>query len=131
MSETSLADFARELGEYFSLVDRFHLSDSVRENFKRGRRDCNHLKIHSVGLDRIFQKTSLSRGPFGRIEPLLPPLRHPSLCTDRTQLMNLEYLVHDFQHMCTDLTATSRVMLFDLGASLSFHSDADEPPVVG
>jgi hypothetical protein len=41
--------------------------------------------------------------------------------------MNLDYLVHDFAHICRKLTKSSKIVLFDLGASLSFHGGLRSP----
>jgi len=46
--------------------------------------------------------------------------------------MSLDYLIHDFEHMCHSLKPTSRRIFIDMGASLSFHgAGAGRPqPVV-
>ncbi|KAL7564584.1 hypothetical protein ACA910_017929 [Epithemia clementina (nom. ined.)] len=57
----------------------------------------------------------------GWVEPLLPPMRHPNFCTiKKWNYLNLDYLVHDYAHICRRLKPTSRVVLFDLGASTKF-----------
>lgn len=72
-----------------------------------------------AGSDQL----SLTRS--GYVEPLLPPMRHPDWCfvegpRKRKKLLNTDYLVHDFGRMCRMLKPTSRIVLFDLGASLEF-----------
>merc|ERR1719162_2290691 len=61
----------------------------------------------------------------GYLEPLLPPLRDPRICFnddgERKHFMSLDYLIHDFEHMCQQLQPTSRRIFIDMGASLSFH----------
>jgi len=48
--------------------------------------------------------------------------------------MSLDYLLHDFEHMCHSLKPTSRRIFIDMGASLSFHGGANskrpQQPVV-
>ena len=83
---------------------------------------CQKTRLHPDGLRALFPSNELSLSNSGYIEPLLPPLRHHSLCTNQnTQLMTLDYLVHDFEVMCRKLKPHSRLVLLDLGASLDFH----------
>lgn len=57
----------------------------------------------------------------GWMEPLLPPMRHPDFCiVKKGHYLNLDFLVHDFAHICRRLKPTSRVVLFDLGGSSKF-----------
>jgi len=68
----------------------------------------------------------------GYLEPLLPPMRHHKICEPgkkKQALMDLDYLVHDFEHSCRKLTPTSRRIFIDMGASLSFHSTSKVPVV--
>ena len=49
-------------------------------------------------------------------------MRHHGICTDyKAAVMDMNYLVHDFETMCRKLKPSSRIILIDMGASLSFH----------
>eukprot|EP00536_Pseudo-nitzschia_multiseries_P015121 jgi/Psemu1/327791/estExt_fgenesh1_pg.C_8240002 len=70
----------------------------------------------------------------GYVEPLLPPMRYHGFCNYRNQehdyaLMNLNYLVHDFEAMCEALKPTSKRVFIDMGASLAFHKGGRVPVV--
>jgi hypothetical protein len=83
---------------------------------------CKKTRPHPDGLRALFASNELSLSNSGYIEPLLPPLRHHSMCTNQeTDLMTLDYLVHDFEVMCRKLKPHSRLILLDMGASLDFH----------
>jgi hypothetical protein len=69
----------------------------------------------------------LSLTKSGYIEPLTPPMRSHKFCSNN-DVMNMDYLVHDYETMCRNLKPTSRRVLFDLGASLAFHG-SDQPIV--
>ena len=85
---------------------------------------CKKTRLHPFGLRALFPSNELSLSNSGYVEPLLPPLRHHSLCTDeRTDRISLDYLVHDFEVMCRSLKPHSRLVLLDLGASLDFHGE--------
>ena len=43
--------------------------------------------------------------------------------------MSLQYVVHDFAQMCRKLKRHSRIVLVDMGASLSFHGGQDSPAI--
>jgi len=45
-------------------------------------------------------------------------------------MASIEYLVHDFGHLCRQMKATSQILLFDLGASLSFGAKKLPSPVL-
>lgn len=123
-----LKDFAGSpVGDIRTLLT----SDEDRENA------CQKLELHPQGLQGIFggsQQLSHSTS-FGWIEPILPPQRSPEYCFDksRSNLLSMGYLVHDFAAMCRKLKPTSRTVLIDMGASLSFHNrDKDKvlaPPI--
>jgi hypothetical protein len=88
---------------------------------------CQTVQLHPDGLRGVFKSSAQVSytQTSGYIEPLLPPLRHPANCLKEKgfnhNLMNLDYLVHDFQSMCHRLKKTSRIVLIDMGASLFFH----------
>jgi hypothetical protein len=92
----------------------------------------NNKKPHDNGggVERWFtQSRQLSHTLHGGyVEPLLPPMRHANICLDRDKwIMNMEYMVHDFYHLCRQLTPTSRTVFLDMGASLDFHGDLNSP----
>jgi len=91
---------------------------------------CKLTRLHPDGLQALFPSNQLSFTPSsGYIEPLLPPMRDSKFCTEgKRHLMSLDYLVHDFERMCRNLKPTSKRVLIDMGASLSFHGNAQ--PVV-
>ena len=126
-----LQQFLRELDQYDLAVKQFILPQgpSGDIDIRDGGDVCRSLRLHPQGLQGIFQ-SGLSLASAGYVEPLLPPMRHPKFCQDGKYLMNMEYLVHDFEYMCQKLSATSKVVLFDLGASLSFHQDTGDQPIV-
>ena len=83
---------------------------------------CASLKLHPDGLIGLFLSKQLSLTKSGYIEPLTPPMRSHTFCSNKQNLMSLDYLVHDYETMCRNLKPTSKRVLFDLGASLSFHA---------
>jgi hypothetical protein len=130
--------FLDELESYYQDVHSFHGIDDVRNQFTMdlSNRDkvCSQLNLRTnmtllEGYFNRSQQLSFSRS--GYIEPLFPPMRHPKFCEQRgfRYVLNLEYLIHDFAFMCRKLTKVSRLILFDFGASLSFHKDT-EPPIL-
>jgi hypothetical protein len=125
----SIADklhvFRQDLKEYNKLINEFQGVEDLRHGLDGPRDVCQEVDIlqnkgESGGI--FHNQLSLSRS--GYIEPLLPPLRHPEFCFDKSYLIDLTYLVHDFGAMCRKLKTTSRIVLVDMGASLSFHEDA-------
>jgi len=110
---------------------------------------CDTLRIHPEGLRAIFPKSKESKEllqkphdrehPFlsytsksGFVEPLLPPMRSHKICKPNNinaKLMSLDYLVHDFEHMCRSLKPTSRKIFIDMGAALDFHQKSTVPVV--
>jgi hypothetical protein len=106
----------------------------LRQELRKGRSHdevCKQVELHEQGLDGIFKSGQLSRGAFGKIEPLLPPLRHPEFCGgSRKFLLDMGYIIHDFGAMCRRLSSHSRIILVDMGASLMYHgTDAMMPAV--
>mmetsp|Transcript_16627 Transcript_16627/g.20317 ORF Transcript_16627/g.20317 Transcript_16627/m.20317 type:complete len:442 (+) Transcript_16627:173-1498(+) len=100
---------------------------------------CKTLRLHPEGLPGIFSgSVQLSHtSTSGYIEPLTTPMRHPDFCfdtSDKEALMDMTYLIHDFEAMCLTIQPTSRMILIDMGASLSYHDEkevkAEVPPIV-
>jgi hypothetical protein len=148
----SLQQYLNELQHYTQWVETFppiteDLRDLIRmqqQQSKGAFNDAKHQvcarllnnnnKPHDIdnggGVERWFtQSRQLSHTRHGGyVEPLLPPMRHANICLDRDQwLMNMEYMVHDFHHLCRQLTPTSRTVFLDMGASLDFHGDLNSP----
>lgn len=66
------------------------------------------------------------------MEPLTTPMRHPKFCeTEELDVgMRMDYTVHDFEAMCSNLKPHSRRILLDMGASLQFHDTENSVPIV-
>jgi hypothetical protein len=136
--------------EAFEPIDdlRLHLrntaaaSDSNSPTSTNSHDFCKVVNLHVDGIQGYFsQQTPSNRSSTysngsrllsysnaaGYMEPLLPPMRHPSFCSTNDNglnfgyLLDLSYLVHDFGALCRKLQPHSRIVLFDLGASLNFH----------
>jgi hypothetical protein len=126
----SLHTYSNDLQQYNKLVDAFKPIDDLRMAMNLNDSESNHkeicqaVQLHPDGLRGVFKSSGqLSyTQTSGYIEPILPPLRHPDFCErPNSSIMRLDYLVHDFQTMCHRLKKTSRIVLIDMGASLSFH----------
>jgi hypothetical protein len=132
----NLRAFEDELDRYQKLVEEFKpLHADVRQLLLGSGGDpsaCDRLELVSGGLGSIFAKSGLlSRGSsFGYVEPIIPPLRHPTFCRDKKRLLDWHYLVHDFAAFCRTITPASKTAFVDLGASLSFHEDTYEVPIL-
>jgi hypothetical protein len=97
---------------------------------------CSAARPHPDGLNALFSNSNqLSYTKrSGYVEPLYPPMRHHKICENEGKskgkyLMSLDYLVHDFESMCLQLKSHSKIVLIDMGASLSFHKNVN-PPIV-
>ena len=83
---------------------------------------------------QVFPSNQLSLTESGYVEPLSPPMRDHKICfaeqrNETLNLMSLDYLVHDFEAMCRKLKPTSKRVLIDIGASLSFHLGGEEEDI--
>ncbi|GFH48575.1 hypothetical protein CTEN210_05051 [Chaetoceros tenuissimus] len=86
---------------------------------------CKLLRLHKEGsIDNFFANSELSySSKMGYMEPLLPPMRHPRFCVERKKyLLNMDYLVHDFEAMCNALKPYSKLVMIDMGADLARES---------
>ena len=118
-----LQSYAQNLNNYTAIIDDFEPIPDLLEFIKRnGNHDvCINARPHPDGIAALFGgELSLTKSGF--IEPLLPPMRSEIFCDHRGSIMNMDYLVHDFEAMCRALKPTSRRILIDMGASLDFHS---------
>lgn len=123
-----LHQFLRELEEYTVRLRNFTAKPDLRTLLDQ-KDTCKSLELDEQGLGGIFKSGQLSLTSSGYVEPLLPPMRHPSFCFKGNRLMDLGYVVHDFGAMCRKLKKTSRTVFIDMGASLEFHSDSTMPAV--
>lgn len=122
-SNASLTTYFAALDDYNHKISTFTPIDDLRDRLaKDGNYDiCESVDLHKDGVAGIFSNGLLSfGGSFGSIEPLLPPMRHPKFCFNRTYLMELDYLIHDFGTFCRKLKPTSKTVFVDMGASFVF-----------
>lgn len=127
--DCDMQSYAANIDKYNVAVQLFRPIPDVFDSIRRGNYSvCSSARLHEDGLPAIFSKDQLSLSSSGYIEPLLPPLRHYKYCTEGKYQVSLDYLVHDFEAMCYQLKPTSRRVLIDMGASLSYHG-AKQPIV--
>eukprot|EP00553_Chaetoceros_curvisetus_P002520 CAMPEP_0204617688 /NCGR_PEP_ID=MMETSP0717-20131115/4597_1 /ASSEMBLY_ACC=CAM_ASM_000666 /TAXON_ID=230516 /ORGANISM="Chaetoceros curvisetus" /LENGTH=335 /DNA_ID=CAMNT_0051631287 /DNA_START=81 /DNA_END=1088 /DNA_ORIENTATION=+ len=150
----ALKQYMKSLDEHTEAVEAFQpIPDLLKVIQSTNSHDvCKLARPHRKGLLGIFPdggdgkgggkkyshggtKAQLSHtSTVGYIEPLLPPMRHFKLCTDRAHrkehVMNMNYLVHDFEAMCRNLKPHSKRVLIDIGASLDFHADKGKMPII-
>lgn len=127
--------YYKDLQGHTKAIEEFNGSvpdvmDSIRET-GGDTSICKTLRPHPDGIAALFPSKQLSLTKSGYVEPLLTPMRHPAFCVESPgrNLMRIDYLVHDFEAMCSTLKPTSRRILIDMGASLSFHGGGDKPIV--
>ena len=91
---------------------------------------CSSIDL-LAGDEAAFPSSGqLSKGSFGYIEPLLPPLRHPEFCFTTQHVLDQRYLVHDFGSFCRNsVRPDSRFVFVDIGASPTFHQRERKLPV--
>jgi hypothetical protein len=140
-----LQAYKRGLKEYAAAVEAFEPIDDLRlhlnttaaaPNSPHSSHDfCQMVNLRADGIQGFFSNTTTTNDDSSRrvlsysnaagyMEPLLPPMRHPSFCLpNRLGLMDLTYLVHDFGPLCRKLQRHSRIVLFDMGASFDFHGN--------
>ena len=86
---------------------------------------CADARPHPDGIQALFPSDQLSISKSGFVEPLYPPMRSEKICGNISKhLMDMTYLVHDFEAMCRKLKPWSKRILIDMGASLEFHKDS-------
>ena len=126
-----LQSYSTDLDNYNIAVQEFKPIPDLMSGIKEGDYSvCTSTRLHPEGLLGLFPSKQLSYTKSGYIEPLTPPMRSHKICLDPSKLkrLSLHYLVHDFEAMCSNLRPTSKRVLFDLGASLSFHGS--EIPII-
>mgnify|MGYP005846460549 CR=1 FL=1 len=127
--------FLSELEDYYKRIEAFRLDEGITDVRQHihdgfgGSNICQKLKLREDGLEGIFSESKqLSRTRSGWAEPIMPPMRHPKFCLDgASYLLNIQYIVHDFQAMCESLRPTSKTVFVDMGASLMFHRGQQSP----
>jgi len=130
-----LRSYANDLDQYITAVKNFQPIPDLLTSIKNGNGDysvCATAKLNpgGSGLNALFPSNQLSLTKSGYIEPLTPPMRFHKICEDvRKHLLSMDYLVHDFETMCHNLKPTSKRILIDMGASLSFHNKRGQPIV--
>jgi len=125
-----LASYSADLKNYTGIIKKFkQIPDLLKIIQKTNSHDiCHTARPHPHGIKALFPSNQLSLSDSGYVEPLTTPMRHHDFCTHGRRLMTLEYLVHDFEAMCRKLKPTSKRILIDMGASLSFHGENTKSP---
>eukprot|EP00551_Chaetoceros_affinis_P001342 CAMPEP_0203633410 /NCGR_PEP_ID=MMETSP0088-20131115/518_1 /ASSEMBLY_ACC=CAM_ASM_001087 /TAXON_ID=426623 /ORGANISM="Chaetoceros affinis, Strain CCMP159" /LENGTH=416 /DNA_ID=CAMNT_0050486713 /DNA_START=76 /DNA_END=1326 /DNA_ORIENTATION=+ len=137
----NLQAFVKEIDAYSKALEDFNETvPNLVETVRRGggsldqKELCKATRPHPDGIQALFPSKQLSLTPAGYVEPLLTPMRHPTLCTKGFNVYNalrLDYLVHDFEQMCLNLKPHSKSIFIDMGASLKFHGQSGaKPPVL-
>jgi hypothetical protein len=132
-----LHTYLTELQDYENRVRNFQLPagvKDVRQEKSKQNNDniCDTIDLRLPDIFHTSQQLSTSVGS-GSIEPLLPPMRHPQYCLDEApeicdrSLVNITYLIHDFAHLCRQMTPSTRTIFVDMGASLTFHRATRSP----
>lgn len=124
--------FRKEIVAYHEKVDEMKPVPDILQPIRKynDHSVCKSTRLHPNGLPGIFPSKQLSHGNAGYAEPLLTPMRHPDFCFHPYKsVLDMKYLVLDFEKMCMDLKPYSRTVLIDIGASLSFHEE-NEPPII-
>lgn len=128
---------AQNLEKYTAIIDDFEPIPDLLESIQRnGNHDvCATARPHPDGIAGIFGGELSWTTSAGFIEPLLPPMRSGTICPawpskkiKGRNIMNMNYLVHDFEAMCRALKPTSKRILIDMGASLDF--DTTHQPIM-
>ena len=130
-----LMTYAIEVREYYHRLRAFKLPPGITDLRKQKDVGGNDIcTVVDMKLPTIFSTSGqLTQTRSGWVEPLLPPMRHPSLCLVDEQkllykdLVSIEYLIHDWAHMCRQLKPHSRTVFIDMGAALRFHGKLPSP----
>lgn len=134
----NLYSFVDDLNGYNEAIDNFNTSKTTNllETIRNGDYSgadlaelCKAVRPHPQGLSALFPSQQLSFTKAGFVEPLLPPMRHPRMCTKKLfkPPLTVDHLVHDFEAMCLSLKPNSRIVLIDMGAALDFHASRASP----
>lgn len=122
---SELHQYIQDLADYHTAVEKFKGFNVDQTDYTDLRflpkEKCDMVRLHPRGLEGMFHDQFLSRTRKGLVEPLLTPMRHPMYCFNRMRLMDMKYMVHDFEAICRNLKPDARTVLIDMGASLDFH----------
>ena len=122
---SNLHSYSEDLDKYIAAVQEFKPIPDIFTSIKKANYNiCSSTNLDDGGMGTLFPSNQLSLSKSGYIEPLTPPMRFHKFCENRKHILSLDYLVHDFEAMCRNLQPTSRKVLIDMGASLSFHDNA-------
>ena len=115
----SLHSYLSDLDKYNEAMKNFEPIPDLFDEIREGNYDaCLSARVHPDGLSALFPSKQLSLSKSGYVEPITPPMRsYKGMCISGG-VMNLDYLIHDFEAMCRNLKPTSRRVFIDLGASL-------------
>lgn len=124
---STFTNFVRDLTTNFTFhQSRFEPVQNVMKKIQNAAEEeipniCKSLKLkQDASITNFFPNSKLSySSSMGYMEPLLPPMRHPKYCERGKYLLNLDYLVHDFEAMCKTLRPHSKLVLIDMGAGKS------------
>lgn len=136
----NLHNFRKELLAYNKAIEAFNgtntanLIQKIRSGDYLDKESqaelCKSARPHPDGIQALFPSKQLSFTKSGFVEPLLTPMRNPQMCDNPLKLLlDIDYLVHDFEAICLDLKPTSRVVLIDMGAALDFHRSGKQPVI--
>ena len=116
-----LHQYITDLNNYHTLIDKFPGINITKDLRSLPKDKCHLVRLDTErGLEEMFHN-QLSKTVKGFIEPLSTPMRHPMFCFRRKRLMDMKYMVHDFEAICHEMKPFSRTVLIDMGASLDFH----------
>ena len=138
--------YKEDLKRYTQAIKDFDASATTKDLLKKIRHGsddaedqqsqieiCKALRPHPDGIQALFPSGQLSLTKNGFVEPLLTPQRSPFFCDKeaKSELTKINYLVHDFETMCLRLKPQSKLILIDMGASLTFSQSGRQlPPMI-
>ncbi len=104
------------------------IDKSMHVPYKLGTIQNSLLPSFRIEQIYFFWPTQHSTS-MGYMEPLLPMARHPKVYFNvKAHLFDMGYLIHDFYRMCQKLTPFSKLIFFDMGASLDYHTKDGASP---
>lgn len=124
--------YLNEMQNYSALLKSFPVVEKdirtlLKENPENASQVCQGLELHPEGILGLFPSKQISYTRSGYVEPLLPPLRNPRFCFQGRNILNMDYMIHDFAEMCRRLRPGGRTVFVDMGAALDFHGAIDSP----
>jgi hypothetical protein len=114
----TLQSYLLDLEKYNEAMENFVPIPDLLDEIKKGNYYvCLSAKVHPDGLLAFFPSKQLSLTKSGYVEPLATPMRTMKFCKS-SGVMDMDFLVHDFEAMCRNLKPMSRRVFIDLGALL-------------